>query len=308
MRAGDWIGEGSYKLISALGGGGFGKVFLAEGPSGLVAVKVVETSAWSEREYQVFNALLVSEASFLSTLDHPALPKLKAFFAEASRYYLVMEWVSGKSLEQQVRTSQRLPLDEALDMLGQLLDVLGYLHDGCRPPVVFGDLKPANVLRTREGVFRLVDLGLATREGTHLTGSFAVLSPFYSAPERAEGEASERSHDIYSLAATTVFALTGIPPQRHFGGAESSVRKAIANQDLGHDRVGQRRLEQVLTLLLAGLDPDSATRPRSLQPLREAYERWETVFLAERGARVEKEDPGSIMRSLYRSRVSDLEN
>jgi serine/threonine protein kinase len=137
-----------------------------------------------------------------------------------------------------------------------------------------------------------------------------VLTPIYSAPEREEGEASRRSHDIYSLSATVLFAMTGIPPQPALPGnsVETAVRKAVADHDLGHDLVGQRRLEQLLTMLLAGLHPDPRGRPATLEPLREAFERWETVFLAEQSALAESQNPGQIMQSLYRSRQRDLED
>ena len=79
---GSTIRNGQIKLLSRLGLGGFGEVFLAQTQDGLRAVKVVDTSSWSKSEYQVFNTMLMNEASFLRTLDHPALPKAHGFFAE----------------------------------------------------------------------------------------------------------------------------------------------------------------------------------------------------------------------------------
>lgn len=311
LKPGDCVGEGRYKLISSIGLGGFGEVFLAEGPEAptgqrqagregaLLAVKVVETACWSEREYQVFNALMVSEASFLSTLDHPSLPKLRAFFAESSRYFLVMDWVSGKTLEELVKSQGRLGLEDGLSLLGALLEALEYLHDECQPAVVFGDLKPANVLRTFEGTYRLVDLGLATREGARLTGGFAVYSPPFSAPERASGQASAVSHDIYSLSATVVYALTGaLPP----GGAESNLRKVYDRQTLVEGKLCVQRLGKLMTLLLAGLHPDPRARPRTLAPLREAVDRWLDVYEQERREHRDRRSPTEILRGLYGQR------
>jgi serine/threonine protein kinase len=290
------IGAGRYRLLSSLGQGGFGEVFLAEGPQGLVAVKVVETASWSEREYQVFNALMVSEASFLSTLDHPCLPRLRDFFAEASRYFLVMDWVSGQTLEELVKSQRRLPLEETLEMLEQLLEALEYLHQDFTPPVIFGDLKPANVLRTYQGRYRLVDLGLATREGSRLTGDFAVYSPPYSPPEQTRGVASCKSHDIYSLAATTVYALTGHPPGPI---TESATRHSFASQTAESGPLARQRLGQLLTLLLAGLQQDPAARPSTLRPYREALLRWRQASQDEQEASTD--DPAAILRSLYRA-------
>jgi serine/threonine protein kinase len=304
LGPGQSVGEGGYRLLSSIGLGGFGEVFLAEGPTGLVAVKVVNTAGWSEREYQVFNALMVSEASFLSTLDHPSLPKLRAFFAESSRYFLVMDWVNGQTLEELVKSQGRLSLEESLKMLRQLLQALEYLHDQCRPSVVFGDLKPANVLRTFEGAYRLVDLGLATREGACLTGDFAVYSPPYSAPERANGQASAKSHDIYSLAATALFAMTGLPPSpgTTHSGPEASVRKLFAAQTLCQGPPAIRELGRLLTWILAGLHPDPMARPRSLAPLRDALQRWDEAFRQEQLETAQSRTPEAILRSLYKPR------
>lgn len=301
LKPGDHVGDQSYKLLSLIGLGGFGEVFLAEGPDGLVAVKVVETANWSEREYRVFNALMLSEASFLSTLDHPSLPKLRSFFAESTRYFLVMDWVSGQTLEELVRTQGRLGLAEGLAVLEGLLETLEYLHDQCQPPVVFGDLKPANVLRAFDGAYRLVDLGLATREGACLTGDFAVYSPPFSAPERATGHASAKSHDIYSLSATTVFALTGSPPTVN---AEANMRKVYDTQGLVQGKPALQRLGQLMTLLLAGLHPDPHSRPRSLRPFREALDRWLDLLEHEQREAAQKTSPEAIMRSLYGQRPS----
>lgn len=298
LAPGQRIGGGSYQLLSSIGLGGFGEVFLAESPQGLVAVKVVETASWSAREYQVFNALMVSEASFLSTLDHPALPKLRAFFAEASRYFLVMDWVSGQTLEEQVKAQGRLTLSEGLQMLEQLLEALEYLHDNFQPSVIFGDLKPANVLRTFERSYRLVDLGLVTREGSRLTGDFAVYSPPYSAPERARGAASSKGHDIYSLCATTLFALTGAVPS---SGTETALARILGDQAVARDRIARKALSRLLGLLLEGIRPDPASRPLTLLAFREALDCWFDAFEQEQ----RDNSPGAILRSLYGSERAD---
>jgi serine/threonine protein kinase len=290
------LAGGSYRLLSSIGLGGFGEVFLAEGPDGLVAVKAVETAGWSPREYEVFNAMMLSEASFLSTLDHPALPKLRAFFAESSRYYLVMDWVSGRTLEELVAEQGPLPLREAMDMLGQLLRVLDYLHGDCRPPVVFGDLKPANVLRTFDGAYRLVDLGLATREGACLTGGFAVYSPPFGAPELASGQPSSRGHDIYSLSATVLFAIQGGPPRP---GRQADLDKLLDSHSPVRGQEAWQRLGQLLTLLLAALGPQPEGRPTSLEPLCQAWQRWDNAQRAEDRKEAGQSCPESIMRALY---------
>lgn len=289
------IGSSRYRLLSRLGLGGFGEVFLAEGPQGLVAIKAVDTAGWSPREYQVFNALMVSEAAFLSTLSHPALPKLREFFAEGSCYYLVMDWVSGQTLEEAIETSGPFDLGEAFRLLDDLLAALEYLHDECRPAIVFGDLKPANVLRTQQGDYRLVDFGLVTRQGSRPTGDFAVYTPPFSAPERASGAASSLEQDVYSLAATVLYVLTGHPPR--LGEVEPHLRKRCLLEHL--ETRQQERAEQLLTIILACLEPDPKLRPATLAPLRAALERWSNQRRAPRPAR-------DILRDLYEHKDAEV--
>lgn len=303
LKRGDLVGKGGYKLLSSLGTGGFGEVWLAQGAeAGLVAVKVVDTSVWSKKEYRVFNAMMVSEASFLSTLDHPGVPSLKAFFAEGTRYFLVMDWVQGQTLEERVELDGPLELSESLSFLSSLCGILEYLHHTCSPPVVFGDIKPANVLLAKDGSWRLVDLGLAARVGTRLTGTFAVFSPDYSAPERVQGEASVPAHDVYAMAATFVYALSGRigPPGPAL---ERSVRHAFREGAAHWGEEARRELSKVYSEIVRCLNPSAEQRVRSVRPLSACLQRWSEAHQAEQG------DTGvtSILSSLYSAEKKDPE-
>ena len=303
LKPGDLLKNGEITLLSRLGLGGFGEVFLARTPVGLKAVKVVDTAVWSEKEYQVFNAMLMAEASFLSTLDHPALPKSAGFFAEGKRYFLVMDWVQGQTLESFVEREGPLDLDELLSLVGVLIGVLGYLHRKCEGVVVFGDLKPANIPRTGPGLYRLVDLGLVSRQGTKMSQRYAVFSPKFSAPERARGKASHPSQDIFSLGATCYFALTGREPRT---GSSDKELEASMRQRL--DQAGQiwgeasvHCLKKLLTLFLGALDPDPHGRPGNVLAFQEAWSRVKEVREREtREVTAGKMD--DLMRFLYRKK------
>lgn len=295
LKRGDRVGDGGYKLMSRIGLGGFGEVWLADGGAGLVAVKAVETSHWSEKQYRVFNAMLVSEASFLSTLEHPGLPKLQAFFAEGTRYFLVMEWVKGETVEELVEREGPLPLEEVMTLVESLTEVMRYLHEQCQPTVVFGDIKPANILRVTDGSYRLVDLGLATRLGTQLTGTFAVFSPDYSAPERSQGEPSRIAHDVYAFAATLCYAITGQPPS-----AANDTGRAIRHalragaQDWGEQT--RAAIASMYPIVMRCLSVESGARPANTRPLREGAQRWREAWDKEN----ESENVSDILDSLYR--------
>jgi serine/threonine protein kinase len=301
LGPGSTVKNGEVKLLSRLGRGGFGEVFLAQTAAGLKAVKVVDTAIWSENEYQVFNAMLMAEASFLSTLDHPALPKSGGFFAEASRYFLVMDWVKGHTLEEFVSRHGPLNLEEVFSLLGAVIDVLVYLHRECEGVVVFGDLKPANILRTQEGNYRLVDLGLVSKQGSKMSKSIAVFSPNFAAPERTRGGASHPSQDIFSLGATVFFALTGKEPQPNLSSKELErvLTKSLAGDDEGWGGASRHCLEQLLTLVLAALDLEPDGRPKSILSFRQAWERTAEVRKEEVEAR-EVGGVDEIVRLLYK--------
>lgn len=278
LSPGDTIdGAGAtWTLISSLGVGGFGQVFLAQAEGDLVALKVVNTAGWSENEYRVFNGLIVTEASFLSTLSHPRLPKLRAFFALGSRYFLAMDWVKGQTLEQYVKLEGPLAYREVLRLLACLVDLLSHLHYDCQPAVVFGDLKPSNLLRTYEGSYRCVDLGLVTQMGARLNRRFAVFSPHYSAPERALPGKATASQDVFSLSATLHFAILGEAPTSSSHEMENKVKlqEALWMGDLSSsERESGSRLA---SLIVAGMLPEVSARPTSIRPFQKFLARTQT--------------------------------
>lgn len=294
------LAGGDLKILSRLGVGGFGEVFLAQTRAGLKAVKVVETSEWDQEEYQVFNAMFMSEASFLRTLSHPGLPKSDGFFAEGSRYFLLMEWLKGPTLEEYVQDEGPLFLDEFMGLIDSLTHVLGYLHTRCEGVVVFGDLKPANIVRRESGTYSLCDLGLTSFEGSKMSKKIAVFSPNFSAPERARGGASEKSNDIYSLGATVYYALTGREPEKTLQPREQErlIRLALERQSEDWGRVALHQAGNLIILLLACLDPDPQGRPPNIRVLRESWQKArEARDLELRDTDSESTD--SIMKHLY---------
>ena len=300
IAPGSVLADGNLKILSRLGVGGFGEVFLAQTQSGLKAVKVVETSDWEPEEYQVFNAMFMSEASFLRTLSHPGIPKSDGFFAEGSRYFLIMEWLKGPTLEEYVEREGPLFLDEFMGLVDSLTRVLDYLHVRCERVVVFGDLKPANIVRRESGTYSLCDLGLTSFEGSKMSKKIAVFSPNYSAPERARGGASERSNDIYSLGATVYFALTGREPEKTLQSREQErlVRLALERQSEDWGRVALHQVGNLIILLLACLDPDPNGRPPAIRVLRESWQRARDARDAEL-SETGSESTDSIMKHLY---------
>ena len=163
-----------------------------------------------------FREMFGREAATLSGLRHPNLPVIVDYFQEQGGSYLVMEYIEGENLAQFVRHHGAMGEGEAFRNGAILLDLLAYLHRH-HPPIIFRDLKPENVMRTRKGELKLIDFGLARhyvsgqRHDTVQAGSVG-----YAPPEQWEDltQTDERS-DIYSWGATMVFLLTGRIPNPH---------------------------------------------------------------------------------------------
>jgi serine/threonine protein kinase len=207
-----------YRILQSIGGGGMGQVYLAEDlrlAGRRCAMKEFspeqippQDRAWATQTFQ-------QEAAILSNLDHPGLTKVFDYFAEGTNQYLVMELVEGETLDKRLESAKdgRLLQAQALDIALQLCDVLEYLHR-CTPPIVFRDLKPGNIMLTRQGQVKLIDFGIARLFKTGQSRDTINLgTPGYAAPEQygGKGQTDPRS-DVYSLGVVLHEMLTGYDP------------------------------------------------------------------------------------------------
>ncbi len=270
IEPGQTVCHGRYRVLSILGRGEFGSVYLAQGPRALVALKVVSTQGWNDRVYRAFNAHIVREASLLQSLSHSALPRLIEFQAEGADYFLAMDWVRGITLDRLVAQRGPLSLSEALSFLSQAGALLSYLQQTCSPPIVLGDIKPQNLLLDDEGRLRFVDLGLAGPVGSLPIEGYTAYTPGFSAPERETGAASELTQDLYSLAATFLFACTG-STVTGFGTADlrpGRIREALL-QRAPTGAAARSAFRRLTDRLLVALDPEPEQRGVSLESLRD---------------------------------------
>src|SRR2546426_73177 len=205
-----------YQIISKIGEGGFGTVYkaidLQQGH--LVAIKEVNLQGLSPKAISEATSTFNREVSLLSNLVYPGLPRIYEHFRESDHLYLVMDFIKGETLETYLEKAQnrRLLLSEALDIGLQLCTILDYLHSQ-HPPIIFRDLKPANIMRTPEGRIYLIDFGIARHfQPGKARDTIALGSPGYAAPEQY-GKAQTTPHaDIYSLGAVLYQLLTGRDP------------------------------------------------------------------------------------------------
>ena len=217
------VGEslsGRYRIERILGKGGMGAVYLGVMDSlggKKFAIKEMEFAGGGHRTREQAVEQFRREASFLANLDHPNLVRVTDFFAEGDKHYLVMAYIEGQTLQQRIEEMQR-PLDwtELKPRIDDLLEVLDYLHKQ-DPPIIFRDLKPANIMMESSGQLKLIDFGIArTAQPGQETSTFlrgTGTSGFSPIEQYGMGESTDQRSDIYSFGATVYYLLTGkVPP------------------------------------------------------------------------------------------------
>ena len=205
---------GRYRVVGMVGKGGFGAVYKAEDVQrrGLfVAIKQINLRSVSPREIIEATDTFNREVRLLSGLAHPNLPRIYEHFADAERWYLVMDFIEGETLEEYLDRAKggHLPVEEVLDIGIQLCTVLHYLHTR-QPAIIFRDVKPANIMRTTTGQIYLIDFGIARHFTPGQARDTSTLgSPGYAPPEQYGKAQTTAQSDIYSLGATLQSLLTG---------------------------------------------------------------------------------------------------
>jgi serine/threonine protein kinase len=207
-----------YLIVEKLGQGGMAAVYKVKDTTvkrgeQLRAIKEMSQGALKESEREQAIENFHAEAEMLKALDHRNLPKFYEQFQEEDRYYLVMEYIDGETLEDRLeREGKPLPERDVMDWAEQLCSVLTYLHER-RPPIIFRDLKPGNIMVTKQGQVKLIDFGIARifrRDKTHDTQVLGT--PGYAPPEQyGKGQTDPRS-DVYALGVTLHQLLTNYDP------------------------------------------------------------------------------------------------
>ncbi len=194
---------GKYKILSTIGSGGFGTVYLAEDTwiDKKVALKV------PHRQGVDFGELL-REPRLLASLNHPNIVAILTAERQEHVFFIVMEFVSGETLESIIARQGALDLPLALDYTCQICNAVDHAH---RQGVLHRDLRPSNVLVADRGLLKVADFGTSRFLEIAAHGTTVIGSPPYMAPEQFQGKAVFAS-DIYSLGVTMYQMLTGVLP------------------------------------------------------------------------------------------------
>src|SRR5438309_1218301 len=254
-----------YRLLGSVGQGGFGAVYRAEDTlcgNRLVALKQINFSLLTAEEAIEAADAFNREVLLLSGLEHPNLPCIHDNFTDAGHWYLVLDFIEGETLERYLArmTDGRLPREEVLDIGMQLCTVLDYLHS-CEPPIIYRDLKPANVMRTADGHLYLIDFGIARYfKPGQARDTRALGSPGYAAPEQYGRAQTTPRADIYSLGALLHHLLTGKDP------AQAPFRFAPLHRQNGATP------DRLQSLLLQMVEIDAHNRPASIAAVQQELE------------------------------------
>jgi serine/threonine protein kinase len=205
-----------YLIGKVLGQGGMAAVYRAVDTRNnqSVAIKEMSQDGLSPSEVQESLDAFRFEADTLKRLKHPNLPQVYGSFSEGSRHYLVMEFIDGQTLEerQTAAKSKALPEREVMAWSDQICSVLTYLHSQ-RPPIIFRDLKPGNVMVTSSGRIKLIDFGIA-RVFTpgRVRDTQALGTPGFAPPEQYGKAQTDARADVYALGCTLYQMLSGYDP------------------------------------------------------------------------------------------------
>jgi serine/threonine-protein kinase len=208
-----WIGKeiGDYRIVEHIGDGGMATIYRAEqkllGHS--VAIKILNPTLSTVPEIR---ERFLQEARIQIALQHNNIVRVLNAYSTDEYLALVLELVEGQSLDKVIKRRGKLPADEAVHIMKQVLDGVGYAHS---KGVIHRDLKPSNILVCADGTAKVTDFGIAKVLGdTKLTRTGTSMgSPDYMSPEQVKGlKDIDHRTDIYSLGATLYEMLTERPP------------------------------------------------------------------------------------------------
>lgn len=205
--------DGKYEILKEIGHGGMSTVYLAMDKrlNKQWAVKEIRKKGSGKNDEIVVNSLL-AEANLMKRLDHPALPRIIDIIDNGITIYVVMDYIEGESLDKILSEYGAQPEDRVVEWAKQLCDALSYLHSQ-KPPIIYRDMKPANVMLKPEGNIKIIDFGIAREyKEQNLSDTTVLGTKGYAPPEQYSGQTDPRS-DIFALGMTMHHLLTGIDPR-----------------------------------------------------------------------------------------------
>lgn len=205
--------EGKYEILREIGRGGMSVVYLAMDThlNKQWAVKEIKKKGSGKNDEIIVNSLL-AEANMMKKLDHPSLPRIVDIIDNGTTIYVIMDYIEGESLDKILKEYGPQPEELVFGWAKQLCDALSYLHSQ-KPPIIYRDMKPANIMLKPEGNIKIIDFGIAREYKEQKLSDTTVLgTKGYAPPEQYSGQTDARS-DIFALGMTLHHLLTGNDPR-----------------------------------------------------------------------------------------------
>lgn len=206
--------DNKYEILKEVGRGGMSVVYLAMDRrlNKQWAVKEITKIANDKNNEVVVQSLLI-EANMMKKLDHPSLPRIVDIIDNGRTIYVIMDYIEGESLDKILKNGGAQPQELVIEWAKQLCNVLRYLHSQ-NPPIIYRDMKPANVMLKPEGTLKVIDFGIAREYKEHnLEDTVSLGTKGYAAPEQFGGKGqTDARTDIYCLGVTLYHLITGQNP------------------------------------------------------------------------------------------------
>jgi eukaryotic-like serine/threonine-protein kinase len=259
---------GKYRVLSSLGSGGFGTVFLAEDTwiHKKVALKVPHKQNLDFGE-------MVKEPRLLASMSHPNIVTVLTAEKQDDVFFIVMEYVPGDTLEHVIAKDGALELSRALDFTCQICNAVDHAH---KAGILHRDLRPGNMLVSESGLLKVTDFGTSRFLEIAAHGTTVIGSPPYMAPEQFYGKAVFAS-DVYSIGVTMYQMLTGSLP--YDTPAPADIEKLMRGELITSPRLKNSKIPKAINdIVLRALAPDVAGRyQRAAELLNEVLAAREPV-------------------------------
>lgn len=205
--------DGKYKILNVVGKGGMSVVYLAMNERANKQWAIKEVRKDGMQDFEVVKQNLVVETDMLKNLSHPNLPSIIDVIDTEDSFLIVMDYIEGRGLDSLLKEFGAQPQEYVIEWAKQLCDVLGYLHTR-KPPIIYRDMKPSNVMLKPDGDVTLIDFGTAREfKATSVEDTTCLGTRGYAAPEQYGGHGqTDARTDVYCLGATLYHLVTGHNP------------------------------------------------------------------------------------------------
>lgn len=233
--------DDKYEILKLIGQGGMSKVYLAMDKrlNKQWAIKEIEKKA-KDKNNEIVIQSAIAEANLIKQLDHPAIVRIVDIIDNGNVIYIIEDYIEGETLSSILENNGAQPQELVIEWAMQICEALEYLHTR-KPPIIYRDMKPANVMLKPDGNIKVIDFGIAREyKDQSLADTVSLGTKGYAAPEQFGGKGqTDARTDVYCLGVTLYHLLTGqnpceppyeIYPIRHWNPQLSAGLEAIVQK------------------------------------------------------------------------------